>query len=523
MKSLRSKFSIVIVFILVTALSASGIYLIYENVSVLTNKLQQDAINYSEFASVSIADSYETQYKTGSFVLFSQFIGRSLQRNTDISKIRIISKENGILYDSLVEKDKAYQGPSREIQDTQVRTRLLDVKPSFELKSSEIVYLLKNSSGIYEAVDQNGSKISEGIEGRVKNLVYPLPDRSYGFVYDISYINIDNNIISTVIRMSLLLLGSCFIAILIALFFVGKIVKPVEKLKKGAEKIAQGDFDTRVEVKTKDEIGVLADTFNAMAADLKKSTKELLEKERLDHEINLAAEIQNDFIPKQIPEIKGLDIAASVVPATEVGGDCYDFIKKGDDLLVFIADVTGHGVSAGLVEAITNSLVLAFSYIHESTKDSIVDMNFIIHKKTRPNVFVTSIMGMWHTNNSCFKYANAGHDPIIHYKASERKALLLNKGGLALGMISDIKELVKEEEVCLESGDLLVMYTDGIPEAWNNAKEQFGMEKLITLIEQHAHLPSAQNIHDGLIQGVRMHMGDFDQADDITLIVMKKM
>ena len=137
-------------------------------------------------------------------------------------------------------------------------------------------------------------------------------------------------------------------------------------------------------------------------------------------------------------------------------------------------------------------------------------------------MFVTSIMGLWHVDSNCFKYANAGHDPIIHYKAREKKATLLNKGGLALGMISNIKELVKEEDVCLEPGDFLVMYTDGIPEAWDSNKKQFGIKRFITLIEQHAHLSSAQNIHDELIQGVRMHMGEHDQVDDITLIVMKK-
>jgi serine phosphatase RsbU (regulator of sigma subunit) len=524
MRSLRSKFSFVIAVVLILTLGVSGYFLIQNNITVLTAKLQQDAINFADFSSSPISESYESQYKTGNFIGHSQYISQTMRRNTDITKIRIISKENGILYDSLVEKDKVYDGPSRRITDKRVLSRLLDVKPSFELMSGELVFLLKDSTGMYQAVDKNGKRLDESIEDeRVKNLVFPIPDKPFGLVFDVSYENIDQHIIDTIIRLGLFVLGSIVIGVIVSVFFVGQIVKPVERLKKGAQKIAEGDLDTQVDVTTKDEIGVLTESFNSMASDLKKNTKQLVEKERLDHEINLAAQIQKDFIPKEIPSIEGIDVSASIVPATEVGGDCYDFIKKGDDLLIFIGDVTGHGVSAGLVEAITSSLVFTFAHIHEHTKDNLADMNYVINKKTRPNVFVTCVMGTWLTKDSTFRYANAGHDPVIHYKSKEGKATLLEKGSLALGMVPDIKEMIKENEIKMESGDLVVLYTDGIPEAWNGAKEQFGMDRFIKLVEQHAKLPSAQNIHDGLVQGVRMHMGEKEQEDDITLIVIKKL
>lgn len=524
MRSLRSKFSLMIVVILVLTFAVSGFFLMRQNIIIFSEKLQQDALNFAEFSSPLLSASYESEYKTGSFVTFQQAVLQMHQRNTDISKTRIISKENGILYDSTVEKDKQYTGPSRTLSDNILRKRLVDIKPSFLLESGETVYFQKNDLGTYVAVNENGTPLGESIAAkRVKNLVYPLPDKPYSLSFDVTYENIDRYIFENILRMSLFVLGSILAGILVSLFFVGQIVRPVEKLRAGAERLATGDFDTRVDVKTKDEIGVLADTFNTMAADLKKSTEERVEKERLSHEIHLAAEIQNDFIPKHIPETKGLDIAASVVPATEVGGDCYDFIKQGENLLMFIGDVTGHGVPAGLVEAITNSLFFTFSYIHNNTKDSIADMNYIIHKKTRPNVFVTCIMALWDAEKQILTYTNAGHDQIIHYSVKEGKSKLLSKGSLALGMISDIKKIIREEEVILDTGDLLILYTDGIPEAWSPQKQQLGIQKFMQLVEQHAHLPSAQNIHDGLVQSVRMHMGEAKQEDDITLIVLRKM
>ncbi len=524
MRSLRSKFSVVIVTILVLAFSVSGFFLIRQNVSVLTEKLQQDALNFADFSAIPIAENFESSYKMGNFLGFSRFISTSLQRNKDVAKIRIISKENGVLYDSLVEKDQMYQGPSRSLTDSALRPRLIDIKPSFLLSTGETLYLKRGEDGVYVPVNANGAPVTVSLSSvRVDNLVYPLPDSPYSLLFELTYENIDRYIIENVVKMGFLLIGGIAFGILTSLFFVRMITRPVEKLKIGAEKIATGDFDTRVEVETKDEIGVLADTFNHMAADLKKNTAELVIKERMSHEIQLAAEIQRDFIPKKIPQISGIDIAASIVPATEIGGDLYDFIKKGENLMVFIGDVTGHGVPAGLVEGITSSLVFTFTRTHEDAKSSMAEINSVIHEKTRPNVFVTSIMGMFESSTGTFRYANAGHDPVIHFNAKEQKAKLLSKGCLALGMIPDISKLLREENVTLETGDLMVLYTDGIPEAWDQHNNLFGTERFLKLIEQHAHLPSAQNIHDGLIQGVRAHMNGANQADDITLIVIKKL
>ncbi len=319
------------------------------------------------------------------------------------------------------------------------------------------------------------------------------------------------------------LASGILLSVVVALFFAGRITKPLLKLKAGAEEIAKGNLQIQVKVKTKDEIGVLANTFNKMASDLDKYTKELVVKERLAHELELAAEIQQEMLPDEIPEMKGIDIAASVIPATEVGGDCYDFLPVDENnTLIYIGDVTGHGVPAGLVVAITNSLIYTFSEEKANTREIIVAANRVLQKKTRKNVFVTAIMSNWDAANNRFTFTSAGHDQIIHFKATEGKAILAPKGGMALGMLPDISDIVKEEEIALQKGDTLLLYTDGIPEAWKSKEVSLGMDNFLKIAEKHGPLASAQEIHDAILKEVKDFMGEYPQADDIGLVVIKK-
>lgn len=519
MGSLRTKFSVVTVLVLIITLAVSSYFLINRTVTVLSENLLRDALNFADFASENIASEYEAK-KHEKFI---ETLSASLSRDRDITQMRIVDKEGSILFDSRVEHEKIYVGPERISSDDTISERLKQVKPSILTSDNRVIYFDSDVSGQYYAVDTNGQKVDDfDPVSRVITLVYPLPQKKFGIEYSLSYANLDAYLMQTALWMGLLSLGVLLFGIMISLGFVGRIVRPLEELKKGALEIGEGNLDTHVRVESTDEIGVLAETFNSMAGSLKSNTKALLEKERLDNEIHLAAEIQSDFIPKEIPKVSGLDIAASVVPATEIGGDCYDFIKQGDDLMIFIADVSGHGVSAGLVEAITSSLVYTFSRMYTSTVDIMSDMNSVIHEKTRPNVFVTSIMGIWSVNDSCFRYSVAGHDPVIYYDSEIRKCTLLSKGGMALGMLPDIRDLLKQQEICLKTGDVLVLYTDGIPEAWNTMQKQLGIRKFMEIIEHHAALPSAQKVHDGIIADVTAYMGDAKQADDISLVVLKK-
>jgi serine phosphatase RsbU (regulator of sigma subunit) len=337
-----------------------------------------------------------------------------------------------------------------------------------------------------------------------------------------TYQALQDRINQTTMRILLLAVFGVGVGILMAILYAGTITKPVRKLKEGAEIFATGKFDYRVDVKTKDELETLANSFNKMAADLEISTKALVYKERVAKELELAAKIQKQLLPTQMPKIKGLDISAGLLPAEEIGGDCYDFIRVSEDRLVmYIGDVTGHGVPSGIVVSIANALAYHLAS-REDLLNVMINMNKVIKEKTASNMFLTMVMLDWDAAANKLRFVNAGHEQMIHYHAKDKKVTLTPAGGLALGMFQDVGKLLKLQEVEMEKDDVLVMYSDGIPESWKNEKEMYGMGRFKRAVNDYSDLPSAIAIRNALLADVKEFSGKYKQMDDITLIVLKK-
>jgi serine phosphatase RsbU (regulator of sigma subunit) len=296
----------------------------------------------------------------------------------------------------------------------------------------------------------------------------------------------------------------------------------LKKLTEGAGILATGDFKHRVEVKTKDELSTLADAFNKMAQELEISTKALVYKERVAKELELAAKIQKDILPKTIPKVPGLDISAGLLPAEEIGGDSYDFLKLSDDeLLMYLGDVTGHGVPSGIVVSVANALI--YNFANTSTiKDLLVSVNRILKEKTSSNMFMTLVMLKWIASQGKLKYVSAGHEQMVHFHAAEKKVTLTPAGGIALGMLNDISKTLNENEVLMEKDDTLIIYSDGIPECWKNEKEMYGMARLKRAVSEYSDLPTAFALRNALLADVKEFAGKYKQMDDITLIVLKR-
>ena len=135
---------------------------------------------------------------------------------------------------------------------------------------------------------------------------------------------------------------------------------------------------------------------------------------------------------------------------------------------------------------------------------------------------MTMVMAHWHIPTAKLGFTQAGHDPIFHYNSGTKQVEEMAHGGMALGMTSDISAIVKTEYIDMQPGDVAVMYTDGIPEAWQSDTENYGMDRFKQSVAKNCLLPTAQEIHDGIINDVRDYMGSYPQADDITLIVAKR-
>lgn len=521
LNSVKSQIVLATSVIMVTILGATAYFVISQKVKEINHDIFTKAQSFAELTHERVIANYEGNFKAQAFAHFDREMAEIYGLNTDITGVDIFNYKGENLYHD----EKA--GTLEEMLSPETLERVQAVLPSVQTQKGRVLYLEKTDNGL-RTVNFNGReteplKDSEQIE----NIIYPFRDqdnttRSFSVRYAVSYAALAERVQKTVFDILILSVLGVVVALVIGEFVAGRITSPISKLTEGAEAIGRGNLKAHIDVKTESEIGKLAHTFNQMARDLQKSTEDLVAKEKMGRELELAGKIQNDLLPKKLPAVKNLDIAASLKSATEVGGDCYDFLKTStDDLIFYIGDVTGHGVPAGIVSAINNALVPAFLEQYETTKELIEHLNRILRMKTEPNVFMTMVMAKWIEKASKLEFTQAGHEAILHYAAAKKEVAELATGGMALGMIDDLSKITKTETVAVAEGDVLVFYTDGIPEAWKNEKELYGMDRLKECIRKNATLSTAKEIHDALLGEVRQFMGTYPQQDDITLIVAK--
>jgi serine phosphatase RsbU (regulator of sigma subunit) len=301
-----------------------------------------------------------------------------------------------------------------------------------------------------------------------------------------------------------------------------RISGPVHELAQAAAEIGSGKFKHRVRVTSDDEVGMLAVSFNQMADSLERRTEELArsaaEKEAMQREMDIASEIQESLLPESCPQIAGVDVGAASIPAHEVGGDFYDFIPLPDGRWgVVIADASGKGVPAALFMALSRSLIRAYSRDKPSVLDALEFANKYMLEDMRSGMFVTCFYGVIDPARQEFTYVNAGHNPPIVNKLAGH-VVLLPASGTPLGILDEPG--FEEESHRLEPGDVVMMYTDGITEAVNNAGDQFGVPRLQDLVRNSNQL-AAKDIVDRALTAVQTYAAGEPQFDDMTMVVVK--
>ncbi len=528
LKSLKSKLILGISIFIIVLLTIVAFIQVHEKEKELINDIFTRSRSFAELTSDRIVEDYKLYLIPNSFIYFNRDVQDILSKNEDIDWIQIVSFDGEIFYDSKEDIGQKYEGETRLIKDPnlieQIKSKNFSVKAS---DSNQIVFykkeMLADGSNIFNAVDKNENAISNlKVDQKIDYMVQPT-DNEYIVVYGIKYDSLIERVRATQYRIMLLAVFGVALGISLAIIFGSTITKPLAVLKKGAEVLATGDLTYRVKVNTKDEIRQLADTFNKMAEDLQESTKAMIYKERVGKELELARQIQDALIPKNIPQVDGLDIAAGLIPAEEIGGDCYDFLRPNkNELLFYLGDVTGHGVPSGIVVTIANALFYSYADREMKLDELIVEVNEVIKEKTLPNMFITLVLMNWKIKEKKFSYVSAGHEKIVYYSAKKDEVSLLPSGGLALGMVKDISKLLKVYEMSLDKGDVLIIYSDGIPEAWNTNKEMYGMERLQEKVKRYAKFSTALAIKNSVMSDVYMFRQGFKQMDDITCVVVKR-
>lgn len=240
---------------------------------------------------------------------------------------------------------------------------------------------------------------------------------------------------------------------------------------------------------------------------------------KLQEEMLVACEIQLDLLPKSNPNVKGFQIAGTSIPAKDVGGDYFDFIKINDDHLAFcLGDISGKGIPAAILMSNLQATLRGQTLMKKNCSECVTFANDIMYHNTAANKFATLFYAILDSSNNEVVYCNAGHnDPLLI--TDENKISKLSTGGIVVGIQPSMP--FDEATIPLNVNDMLVVFSDGITEAMNSDEEEFGDERLQSLLIQHKK-ESAEKLIQIIIKEVKHFAGNQPQMDDMTVVVIKR-
>jgi sigma-B regulation protein RsbU (phosphoserine phosphatase) len=349
--------------------------------------------------------------------------------------------------------------------------------------------------------------------------------------------------VGTFIRYGLITLAVVFavielIAFIMAIRLNRTITNAVADLYRATIAIDSGNFAHRIQVHRRDQLGALSTSFNTMSESLERLLEQQREKERMQSELEIAQEVQNNLFPHGQVEMPGFELHGVCKPARTVSGDYYDFLVMGEnELTLATGDISGKGISAALLMASLHSAVRAYRFAGEdsfgrnggtdryfqgmvtfSSPGKVLSLlNRHLYRSTQPEKYATLFLAHYNTSTRKLTYSNGGQLPpfILCTNGSVRR---LDRGGSVVGLLDDL--VYDEGTVTLDPGDILIAYSDGVTEPENEFGE-FGEERLIEMVQRHRHLPLAA-ISQQVLQSLRAWIGEQEQPDDITLVLARQ-
>lgn len=323
------------------------------------------------------------------------------------------------------------------------------------------------------------------------------------------------------IALFTLVLGCALSAGLIAIF-----VRPIQALSDSVRAIGEGTMVADIGASGNEEIDEIARAFNEVTAKFRSAQSHLMEQERMQQEMQMAQEIQQMLLPRRVPELEGFELGSLYRAAKEVGGDYYDFLTVDERTVgVVVADVSGKGVPGSLVMTMIRTALRMEARGNRSASDVMAKMNSFVTEDMKKGMFVTMFYVVLDSVNRAVTYASAGHNPMILYRGESDATYFLKPKGIPVGIDVPDGELFRRtisvEKLTLRQDDMLVIYTDGITEAMNADREQFGEARLLAAIKKHGH-GSAQEFADALNGEIHEFTGGASQNDDITLVAIKE-
>jgi phosphoserine phosphatase RsbU/P len=321
-------------------------------------------------------------------------------------------------------------------------------------------------------------------------------------------------------------LATFFVLIWIAAFITGvvltrQITKAVADLYHATQYVQSGDLTHRVRIERRDQLGVLAESFNLMTGSISGLIEEQKKRQRLENEISIAREVQTQLFPRALPIVPGVEMEAICKAARSVSGDYYDFIQLSPTHLAFaVADISGKGISAALLmaslQAALRSQMLAEGSEHMSTAELVSRLNKHLVRNTGDDRFATFFIAVYDSATRMLRYTNAGHLPS--FLISKDAALHLDKGGMVLGVVEESS--YEEGAVLVPADSLLVGYSDGLVEPENVYGEEFGIKRL-QQAAVYVQGSAPRVVAEALMNAAEEWAGTPEQADDMTVVVAR--
>ena len=329
------------------------------------------------------------------------------------------------------------------------------------------------------------------------------------------YVSILANVI---LGITVALLVIYMVAALFAAVLIFSISRAVNRIEKGTKAVERGDFTYRINMKPHNQLGEMAQSFDRMTASIASLLTTVAEKERLQSEIAIAATIQRNLLPKEGPHFRGVSFSAHFEPTASIGGDYYDvFNLDKSRLAVAIGDVSGHGLSTGLVMAMVKA---AMTTLVEEGADEVSlfhRLNELVFRSTERRAFMTLAFTIFDLEKGTIRHTNAGH--LYPYLLRDNVPVRgIESPSLPLGVRHEIQTVTAE--VSLEEGDTIVYLSDGIVEAQNEDGDPFGFDQLEQLLEEQTDR-SPSVVRDAILAAVARHAGARPADDDRTVMIIR--
>jgi sigma-B regulation protein RsbU (phosphoserine phosphatase) len=323
---------------------------------------------------------------------------------------------------------------------------------------------------------------------------------------------------------ALLVVGAMFVLIEFAalagsISLTRSITRAVNELYQATRYVESGDFAHRIQIRHRDQLGALGASFNSMTESVATLISEQQQRQRLEHELAIAREVQAQLFPKEKPTVQGVEIEAVCRPARVVSGDYYDFLPLGPTRLgIALADISGKGISAALImaslQAALRSQAMFDGHGPGSTAEIVSRLNHHLFRSTGPDRFATFFYGVYDAQTHHLEYTNAGH--LAPVCICGKHVRYLGTGGTVLGLFDDRQ--YESQVVDIAPGSLLIAYSDGLTEAENANGEEFEEKRVLDVALRMGQAP-ARAVLKNLLESVEQWTGPAEQSDDITLIV----